>query len=415
MAFTFVHAADVHLDCPFDGLGDVPSELALILKNATFVALDNIVELCLSRRVDFLVVSGDVYNSRDKSLRAQLKFRAALERLADAGISSYVVCGNHDPSGGWSASLDWPYAACFFSSTEAESRPVIRQGREIATVHGISYANPAVTENLSRRFARDNGSPFSIAVLHCNCGQSAPHEPYAPCSIADLVDSGFDYWALGHIHKRCVLRDGAPAIVYPGNPQGLNPKETGPKGCYIVNVDDAGCASLEFVETDAVRWFNEEICASSITSEQELIDALGEKVEAIRREARRPALVRFHLTGRTAVHQNLARKGMLDDIAAELRDGEAGRERLVWVESVRDHTMPDVNIDERRKSEDFLGDFLRQMQEARNDSARLAELRIALEPLWGHGRGRAYLDEPTDDQLLEWLDMAQTYGLDALS
>ncbi|MHB9037326.1 MAG: metallophosphoesterase family protein [Armatimonadota bacterium] len=428
MAFTFVHAADLHLDCPFDSLSELPSELASTLRDATFAALDNIVRLCLSQNADFLLIAGDVYNSRDRSLRAQLKFRSALGRLAEAGISSYVVCGNHDPSNSWSASLDWPDCVHFFSSTEPESRPAVRNGREIARVHGISHAKPGITENLARRFSRESDSPFSIALLHCNCTQSLysgsgfpnsdpgpNHEPYAPCAVSDLVDSGFDYWALGHVHKRGVLRDERPIVAYPGNCQGLNPKETGPKGCYVVRVDDAGRACLDFADTDAVRWFDEEISLAPMTREQELIESLGARVEAIRREARRPALVRFRLMGRTALHGALARKGTLDDIASELRDDEARRDSFVWVESVHDATNSDVNIKDRRKSEDFLGDFLRTLQDVRDNPERLAELRAALEPLFEHGRGRAYLAHPNNEQLLEWLDRAETYGLDALA
>ncbi|MEN6357873.1 MAG: DNA repair exonuclease [Armatimonadota bacterium] len=415
MSFTFVHAADLHLDCPFDGLGYISPELSSVLQNATFASLDNIVKLCLARSVDFLVIAGDVYNCSDKSLRAQLRFRSALEKLSEAGISSYIVCGNHDPSNGWSASLDWPASVHFFSSSELEVRPVIRNGSLIATVHGISHSKSGITENLALRLSHDKDSPFAVALLHCNCGQAASYDPYAPCTLADLADSGFDYWALGHIHKRAILRDSAPLVVYPGSSQGLNPKETGPKGCYIVSVDDAGSASLEFTETDAIRWFDEEISATGVTQEQELIDSLGERLEDIRRRSGRPALVRFHLIGRTPLHRTLARKAILEDITDDLRQSESLHGDFVWVESIIDETRPDINIDERRLSEDFVGDFLRLAQEARQNPDRLAGLRSALQPLFEHGRAHAYLSRPSDDRLLEWLDAAALYGLDALT
>jgi hypothetical protein len=182
-----------------------------------------------------------------------------------------------------------------------------------------------------------------------------------------------------------------------------------------VSVDDSGRNDIEFAETDTVRWFDEEISAAGIAREQDLIDALSEKVEDIRRVSPRPALVRFSLMGRTSLHRTLARKGILDDITADLRQSETLQGNFVWVESIIDDTRPDINIDERRLSEDFVGDFLRMTQEARENPESLSALRTALKPLFEHGRGRAYLSQPDDDQLLAWLDMAATYGLDALT
>ncbi|MCE5321971.1 exonuclease SbcCD subunit D [bacterium] len=415
MAFTFVHAADLHLDCPFDSLGYVSPELASVLQDATFASLDNIVKLCLVRKVNFVVIAGDVYNSSDKSLRAQLRFRSALETLSEAEISSYIVCGNHDPSNGWSASLNWPEHAHFFSSSEPEVMPVVRNGNLIATVNGISHSKQGITENLALRLSHDKGSPFAIALLHCNCGQAAAYDPYAPCTLADLTRSTFDYWALGHIHKRMILHESAPLVVYPGNSQGLNPKEIGAKGCYVVSVDDSGSASMEFAQTNAVRWHQEEISAAGIASEQELIESLSERVGDIRQSAVCPVLVRFRITGRMPLHRSITRTSILDDITADLRHSASLQGNFVWVESIMDETRPDINIDERRLSEDFVGDFLRLAQEMRQCPDRIADLRSALEPLFEHGRARAYLGQPSDDQLLAWLDAATLYGLDALT
>jgi DNA repair exonuclease SbcCD nuclease subunit len=285
----------------------------------------------------------------------------------------------------------------------------------IAAVYGVSHSKPGVTENLALRLMRDKDSQFAIALLHCNCGQLTSNDPYSPCTLADLIHSGFDYWALGHIHKRAILSHADPIVAYPGNSQGLNPKETGPKGCYVVSVDDLGRASMEFVETDAVRWFDEEISASEIMREQDLIEFLDTRVEDIRRISGRPSLVRFRLTGKTPLHRELMRKGILDDITADIRDREVLQGNFVWVESIVDDTRPDINIDERRQSEDFVGDFLRLAQEVRDNPDRLADLRSVLSPLFEYSRARSYLTQPDDDQIVEWLDLATAYGLDALT
>jgi DNA repair protein SbcD/Mre11 len=82
--FSFVHAADLHLDSPFCGVTVTAPNVAEQLRQATFAAFRNIVRLCIERRVDFLVVAGDVYDGSDRSVRAQLRFRDGLAELAAA-------------------------------------------------------------------------------------------------------------------------------------------------------------------------------------------------------------------------------------------------------------------------------------------------------------------------------------------
>jgi DNA repair exonuclease SbcCD nuclease subunit len=414
MAFSFVHTADLHLDCPFGGLRETPPQLASILRESTFSALDRVVDLCIEHRAAFLVVAGDVYNAKDKSLRAQLRFREALLRLADAGTASFVAFGNHDPKTGWSAALDWPDCVHMFPSGKPSSFPVVCRGEQIATVTGVSYSRSEVTENLASEYTPPEHSPFRVAVLHCNCGQVSDYEPYSPCTIDDLTRSGFDYWALGHIHKRAILHGQRPTVAYPGNTQGLNPKEDGAKGCYVLKVGDDGSIDAEFAETDAVRWISTEVNLSGMASEQDLLNALQKRIDEIRKDSGRPTLIRITLGGRTSLHPTLRRQHFLSDMVEEISDTDCRPEEMVWTASIRDATLPNVDISERRKSEDFLGDFLRAVQAAREDPHKLAQLLPALEPLFQDRRASRILREPSDEQLLAWLDEAETCGLDAL-
>ena len=88
------------------------------------------------------------------------------------------------------------------------------------------------------RLGEVDESAFTIGLLHANVGGNTDHALYAPCSLEDLAQSGIDYWALGHVHTRQVLRERTPTVVYPGNPQGRHPNETGARGVYLVEVDD---------------------------------------------------------------------------------------------------------------------------------------------------------------------------------
>ena len=95
--YRFVHAADLHLDSPFKGLKRVAPEIGEILRKSTFEAFDAIIDLCMNEEVDALLVAGDVFDSADRSLAAQLRFVDGLRKLETAGIQSFVCHGNHDP------------------------------------------------------------------------------------------------------------------------------------------------------------------------------------------------------------------------------------------------------------------------------------------------------------------------------
>ena len=107
-AFSFIHAADLHLDSPFKEISEVDKEISLELAESTFKAFGKIIDICIEKQVDFLLIAGDIYDGSDRSLRAQLRFRDELKRLSESGINAYIVHGNHDPLDGWSANLEWP-------------------------------------------------------------------------------------------------------------------------------------------------------------------------------------------------------------------------------------------------------------------------------------------------------------------
>jgi len=95
---------------------DISADLA----NATYEAWRGIIDLCIQESVDFLLVAGDVYDSADRNIRAQLQFKEGLKRLDENDIAAYIVRGNHDPDDAWSRSIAMPDNTFIFSSKEPE-------------------------------------------------------------------------------------------------------------------------------------------------------------------------------------------------------------------------------------------------------------------------------------------------------
>lgn len=413
----FMHVADLHLDSPFKGMSALPERVRERIRESTFEALKELVALAIREQVDFVLISGDVYDLSDRSLRAQIRFQKALEQLAEQGIPTYIIHGNHDPEDGRAAKLDWPAAVHFFACDQVETISVEKSHRGvIAQIHGISYRSSAVTDNLAVKFRVGQENVCQIGLLHTNVDGDPGHDNYAPCSKQDLLEAGMNYWALGHVHTRNVLHQ-QPAIVYPGNLQGRSIRETGPRGCYIVEMSEDGRAELTFHALDQVRWFLERLYVAGIQTEQELKDRLGEQLERIRTEADgRDAVVRLVLEGRSAVHSLLRKGRALQELTAELREDEAERSRFVWVESIEDRTASELDLEALQQEKSFLGDLLRYSAALQVDDEALtlfaSEALAALQSL-PQAAGDPAAAEP--ERLREWLRAAQELAADLLS
>jgi DNA repair exonuclease SbcCD nuclease subunit len=366
----FVHASDLHLDATFGGVDAADGKVAGALEHSTLEAFDRVIQLSIDRGVDFLVIAGDLYNSADHSLRAELAFQRGMRRLSDAGIPAFIVRGNHDPADGWSAGLELPDSVAIFPADQVERHEVVRDGEVVCVVYGPSFATQKVTENLAIDFERGANDPYAVAVLHANVGQRQGWDNYAPCSVDDLRAAGMDYWALGHVHVAGRVMDNPPA-VYSGSTQGLNPTEEGPRGCFVVHLDEDG-AIEEFVETASVRWRRSEIDATDLQTLDDLRTALETVCAGIREEnAGLPSIVRLELTGRTSVHFDLGRPGVLADLATDLRQDQLDVDPWIWVDRIRDLTRPALDLDVILAEEGLRGDLSRLARNLSEDSAEV--------------------------------------------
>ena len=414
----FVHAADLHLDSPFTGLKTAaPDNVANALYAATFTAYENIIDLCIDERVDALLVAGDVYDSADRSLRAQLKFVEGLRRLDEAGIRSFVCHGNHDPLDGWEAKLDYP-PGCKRFGAMFEAAPVFEDDPQRAVVHGISYPTRDVYDNLALRVGRVDPNTFSIGLMHANVGNRPGHDPYAPCSLDDLERPGINYWALGHVHTREVLSKQSPTVVYPGNSQGRHPNEPGARGVYLVDVDDDGTVNLEFRSVDTVRWERRAIDISGMETDQDLHDRLHQSMEDTLAESEgRSVVLRITLTGRGGTHGALRQPNFIQDLIEDMTQEWSERSPFVWCERIEDETAPPFNRTERLQGSDFLAEVLKTADHAKEDPDMLARFRDGLDDLYQHRRYRKHLSDnvPHDDDLAALLDEAEAIVVDLLA
>jgi len=372
------------------------------LQSATLGALERVVDHTISVKADFLIIAGDLYDSKDRSLRALVAFRKEMERLAERNIPVFVVHGNHDPLNGWGSGFQLPPNVITFGG-RADTEPFIRRGREVAQITGISYTRERVTDNLAASFKPAEGAPYSIAVLHANVGHQSGHADYAPATIEELTAAGFDYWALGHVHTRSVLATEPAMVVYPGNSQGRNPREGGPRGCYQVDIDTHGRACLEFVDTSVARWSHIELSIRESTQMDQLVDSMLEKGRDAASVFDGPTVVRCTIRGNGPLHRDLQRDEMHEELREVLQS-------VVVAESVRICTGPELDIESLTRTETMVSDFLKLSERALEDPELRQKLADSLTPLF-----RRRDMPPIDDaRLREWIERAATMGVDLL-
>lgn len=413
--FSFVHCADLHLDSPFEGIHALAPEIAQVLRRATFLAFDHIVDLAIREGAAFLIVAGDVYDSAHRSLHAQIRFRESLRRVGEAGVLCFVAHGNHDPLSGWDAGLTLPEGVHRFGGEAVERFTARRGGETLAHLYGISYPTREVRENLIPRFPREVEGPFAIGVLHGNVGGDPNHDNYAPCSLQDLLSCRLDYWALGHIHKAGILRQENPCVVYSGTPQGRSVREAEARGCFLVRVDEGGRPAPEFVATDVVRWYMEAVDIGNLRSLDALVDQLAEHKENIRRRAEgRGAIWRLTLRGRGELHAMLQRLDPERDLTLPLREEEAGRPDFVWLESTELTTRPSLDLAQRRHVQDFIGDVLKAAENLRLGEQGEEALQEVVGRRPEYKLLAARLDKLTPQDWPALLDEAESHVLDLL-
>ncbi|WP_106498108.1 metallophosphoesterase family protein [Lentibacillus sp. Marseille-P4043] len=397
---SFLHAADLHLDSPFKGLARIPEEIFKEVQESTFIALDRLVNVAINKQVNFVLLVGDLFDNEKQSLKGQIHLRDAFEKLKRHHIYVYLSYGNHDYLNGNHYPITYPENVFTFQQETIQHFLYEQNGETLASIYGFSYENRAVHDNKAIEFPELNDAiPFHIAMLHGSLQSNTEHDVYAPFQLSDLSKQHFDYWALGHIHKREILSVNPP-IIYPGNIQGRNRKESGEKGCYHVVLNEVGAATTSFIPLQALCFENVSVDISECDQPHQLEIAIQHAlVEQYHNLG--PILVSLTLTSTNPEHQQWETDGILTDIVELLN--ESARQQTNWfyiytciiniTTSLADTTLA--------KGEHFLGELVRHAEEA--------SIQPFMKELYQHKQARKYLPSLSDEEQETIKNEAQQY------
>ena len=354
----FVHAADVHLDSPLRGLERYEGAPVGEIRGATRRALENLVALAVEEKAHAVLLVGDLYDGDWRDYNTGLFFSRQMGRLREAGIRVMRLTGNHDAASEITRHLKLPDNVVDLPIREPGTVKLDEVG---AVVHGQGFAERAVTRNLVERYPAAVRGAFNIGMLHTSLGGREGHERYAPCTEEDLLAREYDYWALGHVHRREVVRR-EPWIVFPGNTQGRHVREEGGKGCSLVTVEGNRVTSVEHRELDVLRWRLCRLDASRARDGEAVLErAIGSLQRLLEEEPGRPLAVRLEVVGACRAHGDLSRspEKWVQQLRADAANMSAGR---LWLEKVRFDTRSELSLEQLRVRDDVYGGLVRAIQ-----------------------------------------------------
>ncbi|ALS79305.1 DNA repair exonuclease YhaO [Planococcus kocurii] len=386
----FIHTADLHLGSPFIGMRDLQKEQWQKLKDSTLEAFDRLINYALKTKPDFVLIVGDIYDGEDRNIRAQARFQKGMQQLANQKIPVIMCYGNHDHlSGNWTR-FELPENVHAFDDTVSQFKLATASGP--VTFTGFSYGKRHISESMVKQYPVAQNQEYHIGLLHGSLEGDSTHAVYAPFKKEQLLSKQYDYWALGHIHKRQELAN-EPAIVYPGNIQGRHRKETGVKGFYEVTLSKA-TTQLAFIPTSVVQFDRVAVSAKGIVHMNELIEACQDKLSLFTQGAG-AAIIELVFTELDQESFQLLAEIPESELLEMLRESIAEMEWFVWIQSIQ---LQQVEQDSELSP---IGATLIETIE----SWEIDNWKAILKDLYRHPKSSRFL-EAVDDQTVGELQLA---------
>jgi len=253
--FKFIHAADIHLGSNLHIRQKLNKDLMKIIDSAVYDSFERIFNFAVSEKVNFILLSGDIYDRDSRSVKANSFFVKQCSRLKNENIDVFIVGGNHDPVKESSEYFKLPSNVHIFSPEKAEIFELKDYKQYVyCRVIGQSYRDTWDSRKIFENYKMVNDNIFTIAMLHTQLDKT---NNYIPCTFSDLkaIDN-IDYWALGHIHKPQVINREAPTAIYPGIPQGRDSGEEGIGGAVLLEVAENNIIEIKLMKTSPIIWKN---------------------------------------------------------------------------------------------------------------------------------------------------------------
>ncbi len=369
--------ADIHI-------GRRPSRLASAETAARYSCAQmwlSIVQRAIELDVDLVALAGDVVDHENRFFEATGPLEDGLILLAEAGIPTYAVGGNHDfdvlPKIVDAVGSEWLHLVG--RNGRWEETVVRREGRPILRVHGWSFpASTVASSPMDDYRLTANDSLPTLGLLHADL--DARHSDYAPVLREELLERPVSAWVLGHVHRPHwePPRTG-PGLLYTGSPQAMDPGETGPHGPWLIELHGPRRIGARQLAMSRVRYETAEIDLTGMTDRDELeshlTTSVGRCLADLDEDTEEPIeqlSLRLVLCGRTPLSSQLEvlTRPMVEQFERRYR-GMTAR-----VDKISNETLPVVDLEELSEKHDPTGVLARalislQSSDAARETAEL--------------------------------------------
>ena len=265
----FLHIADMHFDTPFKTLNSRGNfgEIRRLDQREIFKKIINYIK---EKNIGYFFIAGDLYENEYIRLSTIEYINNLFKEIPETKI--FITPGNHDPyiNNSMYKNFNWNNNVKIFT----EKIECIEN--ENVDIYGVGfndfYCGTLGVENIKIK----NPEKINILIVHGALDGSADnYMQYNFMKKNDLKKLGFDYIALGHIHKPDYNSEENQYIVYPGSPISLGFDELGKHGIIIGNIEKNNL-NIEFMPIDNREFKELELDVTNITQKEELIEKLNE-------------------------------------------------------------------------------------------------------------------------------------------
>ena len=265
----FIHIADMHFDSPFvnlsdkEGLGDLRRlEQRRVLKK--------VIEYIKENNIKYLFISGDLYEQKYIKKSTIEYINNLFKEIPETKV--FISPGNHDPytKNSYYNKFYWNENVKIFTSK------IEKIECEDANIYGYGFDDFYCKNSGVENIKIEDENKSNILVIHGTLdGGAIENSEYNPLSSKILKEKGFDYVALGHIHKLDYNREENQNIVYPGSTVSLGFDELGEHGMIVGEIEKEKI-NLEFIPLDETEFKLFDLDITEIISKEELIEKINE-------------------------------------------------------------------------------------------------------------------------------------------
>ena len=265
----FIHIADMHFDSPFINLSDKES-LGDLRRLEQRKVLKKVIEYIKNNDIKYLFISGDLYEQKYIKKSTIEYINNLFKEIPETKI--FISPGNHDPyiKNSYYNKFNWNENVIIFNSK------IKKIELDDCDIYGFGFDDFYCKESGIDNIEIEDKDKLNILIMHGSL-DSGNNKEYNPISSHQLEQKGFDYIALGHIHKLDYNTKDNQYIVYPGSTISMGFDELGQHGMILGDLEK-GKVNLEFIPLDERELKLEEIDVTEINSKEELIEKINEKI-----------------------------------------------------------------------------------------------------------------------------------------